>query len=489
MPKSDLILLALEASSTSKLMERALSVKYETAVANDLKSLNRLLLESTPALLLVGETFGGQEGIRIAEDVLERFPTLPFLIYTDKARPELIKSIFRLGINGYLAPPLRTDDIVDAVENSLKHAHRIGDWLRREVKRTTSSLKKRAQISEAERSRLETVFNSINDGVMILDEDNIVMLINPAMCRTFGLNEQDSIGKPVLNVLTHPDLIELIKQPQVQNMLRYHEVSFPDGRVGNAHLTPIYEVGYALTLQDITDLKEIDRVRSEFIHTVSHDLRSPLTSVIGYTELVERAGSLNDNQREFLKRIQESVQHITSLINDLLELGSIEAGLDTRREFVHLDGILNYTLEMLQGQVKAKHINLKTEIASALPALRANPVRLRQVLDNVVGNAIKYSHDQGEVIVAMRAEDDQIIVQVTDNGPGIPAKDQAHIFDKFYRGSNISSKAGSGLGLAIVKSIVEAHQGRMWVESTVGKGSTFFVILPVLAEPVQVIKK
>jgi PAS domain S-box-containing protein len=489
MPKSDLILLALEASSTSKLMERALSVKYETAVANDLKSLNRLLLESTPALLLVGENFGGQEGIRIAEDVLERFPTLPFLIYTDKARPELIKSIFRLGINGYLAPPLRTDDIVDAVENSLKHAHRIGDWLRREVKRTTSSLKKRAQISEAERSRLETVFNSINDGVMILDEDNIVMLINPAMCRTFGLNEQDSIGKPVLNVLTHPDLIELIKQPQVQNMLRYHEVSFPDGRVGNAHLTPIYEVGYALTLQDITDLKEIDRVRSEFIHTVSHDLRSPLTSVIGYTELVERAGSLNDNQREFLKRIQESVQHITSLINDLLELGSIEAGLDTRREFVHLDGILNYTLEMLQGQVKAKHINLKTEIASALPALRANPVRLRQVLDNVVGNAIKYSHDQGEVIVAMRAEDDQIIVQVTDNGPGIPAKDQAHIFDKFYRGSNISSKAGSGLGLAIVKSIVEAHQGRMWVESTVGKGSTFFVILPVLAEPVQVIKK
>lgn len=489
MPKSDLILLALEASSTSKLMERALSVKYETAVANDLKSLNRLLLESTPALLLVGENFGGQEGIRIAEDVLERFPTLPFLIYTDKARPELIKSIFRLGINGYLAPPLRTDDIVDAVENSLKHAHRIGDWLRREVKRTTSSLKKRAQISEAERSRLETVFNSINDGVMILDEDNVVMLINPAMCRTFGLNEQDSIGKPVLDVLTHPDLIELIKQPQVQNMLRYHEVSFPDGRVGNAHLTPIYEVGYALTLQDITDLKEIDRVRSEFIHTVSHDLRSPLTSVIGYTELVERAGSLNDNQREFLKRIQESVQHITSLINDLLELGSIEAGLDTRREFVHLDGILNYTLEMLQGQVKAKHINLKTEVASALPALRANPVRLRQVLDNVVGNAIKYSHDQGEVTVAMRAEDDQIIVQVTDNGPGIPAKDQAHIFDKFYRGSNISSKAGSGLGLAIVKSIVEAHQGRMWVESTVGKGSTFFVILPVLAEPVQVIKK
>ena len=144
---------------------------------------------------------------------------------------------------------------------------------------------------------------------------------------------------------------------------------------------------------------------------------------------------------------------------------------------------------MLQGQIKTKHIKVQTEIAPALPALRANPVRLRQVLDNVVGNAIKYSRDEGEVSIFMRAEESQVIVQVTDNGPGIPAKDQAHIFDKFYRGSNISSHAGSGLGLAIVKSIVEAHQGRMWVESTVGKGSTFFVVLPVLTDTPQVAKK
>ena len=490
MPKLDLILIALETSTISKLMEHALRVKYDTAVATDIKSLYRLLQESTPALLLVGEQFDGQEGIAIAEEVLDRFPTLPFLIYTDKARPELIKSIFRIGVSGFLAPPLKTDEIVDAIENSLKHAHRIGDWLRREVRRTTSSLKRRARISEAERTRLETVFNSIHDGVMILDEDNMVMLINPAMCRTFGLSAEDTIGKPVLEVLTQPDLVALIKQPPVQqNVMQYHEVSFPDGRVGSAQLTPIYEVGLALTMFDITDLKEMDRIRSELVHTVSHDLRSPLTSVIGYTELIERAGSLNDSQREFLKRIQESVQHITSLINDLLELGSVEAGLDTRREYVQLDGILNYTLEMLQGQIKAKHIKVQTEIISTLPALRANPVRLRQVLDNVVGNAIKYSYDQGEVSIFMRAEDSQIIVQVTDNGPGIPAKDQAHIFDKFFRGSNISAHTGSGLGLAIVKSIVEAHQGRMWVESTVGRGSSFFIVLPVLADSPQIVKR
>jgi len=489
MPKLDLVLIALEASATSKLMERALRVKYETAVATDIKSLNRLLQEVTPALLLVGEKFDGQEGLQIAEEVLERFPTLPFLMYTEKAKPELIKNIFRLGITGYLAPPLKTDDIVEMVENSLRHAHRIGDWLRREVRRTTSSLKKRAQISETERVRLEMVFNNIHDSVMIIDEDGLVVLVNPAFCRTFGVMAQDVTGKHSLEVMKNPDILELIKQPYTQNLLRSHEVGFPDGRAGNAQLTQIPDVGFALTLHDITDLKEMDRIRSELVHTVSHDLRSPLTSVIGYTELIDRAGSLNETQREFLKRIQDSVQHITSLINDLLELGSMEAGLDTSREFVQLDGILNYTLEMLQGQIRAKHISVQTEISPALPALRANPVRLRQVFDNLVGNAIKYSHDQGAVAVSMRAEDNQIIMRVSDNGPGIPSKDQAHIFDKFYRASNVSSKSGSGLGLAIVKSIVEAHQGRVWVESIIGQGTSFFVVLPVVVDPVPVVNK
>jgi PAS domain S-box-containing protein len=489
MPKLDLVLIALEASTTSKLMERALRVKYETAIANDIKSLNRLLQEVTPALLLVGEQFNGQDGVAIAEEVLERFPTLPFLIYTEKAKPELIRNIFRIGINGFLAPPLKTDDIVETVENSLKNAHRIGDWLRREVRRTTTSLKRRAQISEAERTRLEMVFNNIHDSVMILDDDNLIMLVNPAFCKAFGLSAQDATGKHVLEVMKHPDILELIKQPYTQNLLRFHEVSFPDGRVASAQLTQIPEVGFALTLNDVTDLKEMDRIRSELVHTVSHDLRSPLTSVIGYTELIDRAGSLNDAQKEFLKRIQESVQHITSLINDLLELGSVEAGLDTRREFVQLDGILNYTLEMLQGQIRAKHIHVHTDVSPTLPALRANPVRLRQVFDNIVGNAIKYANDHGEVAVSMRSEDDQIIIQVTDNGPGIPAKDQVHIFDKFYRASNVSSKSGSGLGLAIVKSIVEAHQGRIYVESTVGKGTSFFIILPVVAESLPALKK
>ncbi|MBK9923960.1 MAG: response regulator [Anaerolineales bacterium] len=489
MPKRDLILLALDEPHILKLMDRALhAVNYDTAIASDTKMLSNLLQETSPALLLLGEKFDGHEGLDIVEELLERFPTLPFLIYTEKAKPELVKKIFKLGVTGYLTPPLKTDDIVGTVEGVLKHAYRVGDWLRREVKRTTSSLKKRAKMSEAERARLESVFNSIHDSVMILDEDNLVILVNPAMCRAFGLDEKSCIGLPVLNVVEHPDLQALITNGN-SDPLHHHEISFPDGRVGSAQYTVIPEIGFAITMQDVTYLKEVDRVRNDVVHTVSHDLRSPLTSVIGYTELISRAGSLNDNQQEFLSRIRESVQHITTLMNDLLDIGSIEAGLDTRRELVQPDLLLRYTLDMLQGQIKSKHIKVQTDISPSLPAIRANPVRLRQVFDNVVGNAIKYSNDDGEVDVSIHAEGDQVILRVADNGPGIPVQDQAHIFDKFYRGQNMDKQQGSGLGLAIVKSIVDAHQGRIWVESNVGQGSSFFIVLPVNSQPPVAAKK
>ena len=490
MSKPDLILLALEDSPTLNLMDRALrAINYETAIATNTQALARVLQENSPSLLLIGEKYDGHEGLKIAKEIHERFPTMPFLIYTEKARPELLKSIFRLGMGGYLSPPLRTDDIVDAVESGIQNAQRVGDWLRREVKRTTASLQKRAQISEAERSRLVTVFNNIQDCVMILDLENRIMLINPAMCRMFGLDEKSVMGKPVLDIVSHPDIRSLLSRNDNSDPLQYHEVSFPDGRVGNAQLTEISDVGQALTMQDITYLKEMDRMRSEFVHTVSHDLRSPLTSVIGYTELVERAGVLNDIQKDFLKRIQGSVQQITGLINDLLDIGSIEAGFDTRREFIQLEGILRYTLDMLQGQIKSKRLTVKTDISPSLPALRANPIRLRQVMDNVVGNAIKYSYPDGVIDISIHSEGEQIILQVRDAGPGIPISDQPRIFDKFYRGSNIAEVEGSGLGLAIVKTIVESHQGRIWVESVEGKGSSFFIVLPILTDTAPLAKK
>ncbi len=478
MPKRDLILLALEDTTVSLLMQRALhAASYEVAVAQEPSAIEKIIQEAVPALLLISENFGGQSGIRWAMEMLERFPTMPVILYAGVDSLSLCKQVLQAGLSGYLCPPLRNDDIVQAVERSLTHARRVGDWLRREVKKTTASLEKRAELSEAERKRFENIFSNIQDGVIILDDQGCIQFVNRVVSSVFGLNG-DCRGRPVIEVIDHPDIYTLIKRAKLVP-LKYHEISFDDGRIYNAQYTPIEGVGAVITMQDISYLKQLDRMKNEFVHTVSHDLRSPLTSVLGYTELIERVGPLNEQQIEFVNRIRSSVESITSLVNDLLDMSRLEAGFDARREVVHPENILKFALDTVEGQLQLNGLSLVTDIQSDLPSLRGNPIRLRQLFDNLLGNAIKYSPLGGTISVSLRAEGQQIIFKVSDQGPGIPPAEQARIFEKFYRASNApAGVSGSGLGLAIVKSIVDAYQGRIWVESVPGKGSTFFVVLP-----------
>jgi signal transduction histidine kinase len=166
-----------------------------------------------------------------------------------------------------------------------------------------------------------------------------------------------------------------------------------------------------------------------------------------------------------------------------MELGRIEAGLDSQKEMVVLEDIIRYALENANDQIRDKHLDVATELPEEIPLLRGNPIRLRQLLDNVVGNAIKYTSEGEKVRLEVEVQHSQVILRVKDTGPGIPPTDQPHIFEKFYRASNVpKGVGGSGLGLAIVKSIVDNHRGRIWVESVLGQGSTFTVVFPVASQ-------
>jgi PAS domain S-box-containing protein len=483
MAKHDLILIALDPSPILDLMGRTLrAADFEVAVTHDQNGLNKSLQEAIPALIVLGKTFAGQDGIAISQELLERFPTLPIILYADEDKADIARAVIKAGLSDYLYPPLKMDDISSAVVRSLKRARQLGDWLRREVKRTTSSLAEKAKISESERTKLEAIIGNIQDGVIVMDENRNILLINRSIRDIFNLGNKSLAGKPVEEIISNNDVRALLARSS-ENSLKYHEINFDDGKVFNAQYTPIPKIGAAITMQDISYLKELDRLKNDFVHTVSHDLRSPLTAILGYTELIERTGPLNENQQEFLHRLQGSVQHVTVLINDLLDLGRLEAGFDTRRELVQIDNILKYTLDMVDIQARKKKIKLAVDINGELKPLRANPIRIRQMLDNLVGNAIKYTQNEGTVKVELSMQDNQIILRVEDNGPGIPQEEQNRVFEKFYRATNIANDEdvqGSGLGLAIVKSIVDSHQGRVWVESTTGKGSTFFVILPTV---------
>ena len=332
--------------------------------------------------------------------------------------------------------------------------------------------------SEVERNKLETILTQVEDGVVVVGLDGRIILVNRTARSAFTLEDIILEGKPAKEIFQHPDLLDIFEDNKIH--VSRTEINLDDGRVLNAQITPIPEAGLAITMQDITQLKELDRIKTDFVNTVSHDLRSPLTAILGYVELIDRAGPTTEQQKEFIRRVQFSVNNITTLINDLLDLGRIEAGFDARKEIVPLPAIIQYAVEGLRNRYTEKNQTVTMDIPKDLPSVLGNPVRLRQMIANLVSNSIKFTPIDGKVAVRARSEAGQLILQVIDNGSGIPPADQPYIFDKFYRGSNIPYDApGTGLGLAIVKSIVENHQGRIWLNSTANQGTVFTVVLPI----------
>lgn len=331
--------------------------------------------------------------------------------------------------------------------------------------------------TEAERRKLETVLKQTENGVIVVDPENRLLLINPAAEEAFGVNGRSLVGRSVVESIDDPRLLELLRMQGAST--RREEIEASDGRVFNAQRTPIEGVGQAVVLNDITHLKELDRIKSEFVTTVSHDLRSPLTAILGYVELIERAGEVNHQQKEFIDRVQISVQQITNLVTDLLDLGRIEAGVDSSQESSPISVLARYAVEGLRGSADAKGIDLQVSLPEDLPLVTGDPIRLRQMIGNLLENAIKYSPEGSEVRIEAESEDEQVILRVHDSGPGIPPADQPYLFDKFFRGANVADDSpGTGLGLSIVNSIVDHHDGRIWLDSAPGEGTTFTVVLP-----------
>jgi PAS domain S-box-containing protein len=336
--------------------------------------------------------------------------------------------------------------------------------------------------SESEREKLETILTGIEDGVIVVDSDRRMILMNRKAREALEVTEENLIGKRVRDTIQHSEMVDFLRGANLSSPARV-ELGLKDGRVMNTQITPIPEIGLVVTMQDITHLRELDRIKTDFVNTISHDLRSPLTAILGYVELIERVGEVTAQQKEFIHRVQLSVHSITALINDLLDLGRIEAGFDTQKEVVHLATIINYAIEGLRNRAGSKSQELVIALPEQLQPVLGNPVRLRQMVTHLLMNAINYSGEGARISLAGQAEAGQVILQIKDSGPGIPPTDLPYIFDKFYRASNTPSDVpGSGLGLAIVKSIVDDHLGRIWVDSALGQGTTFTIVLPLISQ-------
>lgn len=355
-------------------------------------------------------------------------------------------------------------------------------------------------IDDAERRRatLDSVMNSLVDGFILVDRRGRMAYANPCAREILDLQDVALTGQP-LDALDR-DLAGRIASPeQVLAQLRAatadpqatptveFTLTAPSSRVLQARFFPIRDaggsaLGLGLLLRDVTHEKEVDKMKSQLLATVSHELRTPLASIKGFATTLLREDVVWDEEsrREFLSIIDEESDRLTELIGNLLDMSRIEAGtLRVELEPTHLDPIIRETTAEFQMMTRGHQIRLLLPLA--LPPVMADPRRARQVLRNLVENAVKYSPNGGTITISAQVEAGSVHVSVTDQGIGIDAQQRKHIFDRFYQVDSASTRSvgGSGLGLSICKAIVEAHNGTIWVESQPGRGSTFHFTLPL----------
>ena len=241
---------------------------------------------------------------------------------------------------------------------------------------------------------------------------------------------------------------------------------------------------YEETSRQALELEKANKMQADFAAMIAHDLRSPLMNIMGVVEVMTEGmfGSVTEEQKKWLARIETNSQNLVDLVSDFLDVSKLESGyVDINREMVNLTGLIQKSIDSYRVLALDKRISIKGAVDPSLPAVHADPRRLDQVLSNLISNAIKFTEEGGMVEVGAALADATLIqVWVRDNGVGIAADEMGQLFEKYRQGGNVkhSSHKGTGLGLVICKMIVEAHGGRIWVESTEGSGATFFFSLP-----------
>jgi two-component system phosphate regulon sensor histidine kinase PhoR len=338
-------------------------------------------------------------------------------------------------------------------------------------------------------SLLLTMIHSMNEGVLLLNEAGRIVLLNPSARRILDVTEDAAMGRHYLEVVRHAGLAELIGQSKGQETVAHGELELFGGEertfsvnVGAVRETGGRVLGQIVVFADITAIKKLMRMRSEFVANVSHELKTPLTAILGYVETLQ-SGAIDDkkNRMLFLEKIGDQSRRLHALIEDVLELSRIEGGCYAEAvEVVDLKDVSGAVLEILKAKAEAKKIQILEAVPEGL-RVKAQPDGLQRILVNLLDNAVKYSPEGTTVTLGARSESGGMtVIRVADEGCGIPAEHLGRIFERFYRVDVSRSRAagGTGLGLSIVKHLVERVGGTVAVDSTEGKGSSFTVSLP-----------
>lgn len=383
----------------------------------------------------------------------------------------------------------------DMVEELRSRDEKLKTW----AGRRETELVRLSQNLEVERGKLETVLQSIGEGVVVLDNENRVLMANRRVAEIFGITPEELSGTDLPTLISHvrhrllngdrfdQQFDDLQRRTDVGEELVL-QLDDPNGPEIRLYCTPVRGVngrlfGRIATSLDMSRERELERLKTEFISTISHELRTPLTSINGALGLIRTgaAGAISADMRELLDIAVTNTERLVNTINNMLDIGQLERGQMRMNSVVMtLPSALEPALRVVARQAEQRRVTIESQVAPDLPGVVADPRRVEQVLVNLLSNAIKFSQPEGRVIVTAGVNDGEVVVSVQDFGVGIAEEFRQRMFDKFEHEQAALTRAqqGAGLGLAICKQIVTALGGKIWVDSEVGHGSTFFFSMP-----------
>ena len=349
----------------------------------------------------------------------------------------------------------------------------------------SANLKRSVETISEDRARLTSILDNMADGVILTDIEGNIVLTNKAAQRLFGIRGENAKAKPLIEVVREHELNDILKSCLETGR---EQIAQFDSGTSNKFLRAIAilidrerQGGALVLVQDLTELKGLQTMRRELVGNISHEFRTPLAGIKAMVETLQ-GGAIDDQTvaSDFLGRIEAEVDRLAQLVAELTELSRIETGrVELELEPVNLNLLVEEVITQLKPQAERQGLSLKNELAADLPLVQANKERIRQVIVNLMHNAIKFNCPGGSVSAATKRLEDTVVMEVSDTGTGIANDDLPRIFERFYKADRSRSGHGSGMGLAIAKHVVEAHGGQIWAESEEGKGSTFSFSLPI----------
>ncbi|MDD5665155.1 MAG: ATP-binding protein [Candidatus Omnitrophica bacterium] len=362
----------------------------------------------------------------------------------------------------------------------------IGE-LARTLNKMAKDIEDKIASVSSQSQQLTAIFNSMIEGVIVTDKSGVIVSINQAVEDIFKVSRQEAEGKLFLEAVRNNEIYEVIQNILGKGRFFSKEITLhlPVQRVFEVNATPIFKDasvnGALVVIHDITEIRRLETVRRDFVANVSHELKTPLTSIKGFIEtLLEGALEDKENNRNFLKIIQSHADRLDALVNDLLSLSHLESKeIRVDKTDFDLNAQIEEVLRGFKSHLKAKGIEVENAVLKNLK-VSADKDRIHQVLVNLIDNAIKFNKEKGSIKLYAESVNGNLKVIVEDSGMGIPSKDIPRIFERFYRVDKARSRelGGTGLGLSIVKHIIELHNGAVGVESTEGLGSKFWFTLP-----------